>query len=178
MTPAGALAPNAPGGPRPASRTASRPASRTAPGPRRAPATQGIQGDTRAATGAADGGGMQFLAVLAVVVTLFLLVSAYPTAAVIIGVLLVLVVVAVRVRRPARRRPVPVRPEQPYQRVKGFRTSEFRATDDDRELTAGVLAVALRNGSLTVSEYSERCGIAGAAQSRQQLFGCVRDLDF
>jgi hypothetical protein len=122
---------------------------------------------------------VQFLGILAVVVALFLLVSAYPTAAVIIGAATVLTILAfrLRVRRPAARVSAPS-PAQRYQRIKSFGTSDLRATDDDRELTTDVLTGALRNGSLTVAEYSDRCGTAGAAHLRQQLFTCVRDLDF
>lgn len=138
--------------------------------------TQGLRTGTRAATAPADRLGVQFLGILAVVVALFVLVSAYPTAAVILAVATVLIIVAVRVR-PIRRAPRVSQPS-PAQRVKTFRTSALRATDEDRELTAGVLTAALRNGSLSVAEYSDRCGTAGAAQLRQELYGCVRDLDF
>ncbi|MEU0562682.1 DUF1707 domain-containing protein [Dactylosporangium sp. NPDC006015] len=61
--------------------------------------------------------------------------------------------------------------------VDGFRKSELRATNQDRELTADLLAKALGAGSLSVDEYSERSAAAAAAVHRSTLYGCLKDLD-
>ena len=62
-------------------------------------------------------------------------------------------------------------------RVEAFRGSPIRATTDDRELASQLLTAALRLGSLTIDEYSNRCAIAAAASVRCELYSCLADLD-